>query len=50
MTGKAEVYMVRVFSREIGTAVAAKIGMDPFRWEDIREEVEEALGRGEGAA
>jgi hypothetical protein len=50
VTGKAEVYMVSVSSREIGTAVAAKIGMDPLKWEDIREEVEEALGRGEGAA
>ena len=43
-TGKAEVYMVRVSIKNFAAAVAAEIGMDPLRWEAIREEVEEALG------
>jgi len=42
-TGKAENYEVSVSVREISTAVAAAVGMDPLRWEEIREEVEEAL-------
>jgi hypothetical protein len=49
VTGKAETYMVRVTVKQIATAVAAKIGMDPLQWEGIREEVEEALGSWEGA-
>jgi len=42
-TGKAETYMVRVTVREIVSAVAAEIGLDPRRWHTIREEVEEGL-------
>jgi hypothetical protein len=44
-TGKAETYMVRVTVREIAAATAAAVGMDSLRWEEIREEVEEALAR-----
>jgi hypothetical protein len=43
-TGQAEVYMVSVTVKNIAAAVAAEIGMDPLRWEERREEVEEALG------
>ncbi len=39
------VYMVRVSVKNIAAAVAAAIGMDPLRWETVREEVEEALER-----
>jgi hypothetical protein len=35
--------------RNIATAVAIEIGMDPLEWQAIREEVEEALGRWEPA-
>ncbi len=41
--------MVSVSIKNICAAVAAEIGMDPLRWEAIREEVEEALGSWEGA-
>lgn len=44
VTGKPEVYVVRVTVREIATATAAKVGMDPLDWIAIREEVEAALG------
>ena len=47
-TGKAEVYMVSVTVKQISTATAAAIGMDPLKWPEIREEVEEALGSWEG--
>jgi hypothetical protein len=43
-TGQAEVYLVAVTVKNIAAAVAAEIGMDPLRWEELREEVEEALG------
>ena len=48
-TGNAETYMVGVTVREISAAAAAKIGLDPLEWYAIREEVEEALERWEGA-
>jgi hypothetical protein len=48
-SGKAETYMVRVTVKQIATATAAKIGLDPLKWEMIREEVEEALGSWKGA-
>ncbi len=48
-SGGAEVYMVSVTVKNICAAVAAAVGMDPLQWAEIREEVEEALGR-EGAA
>ncbi len=43
-SGKAEVYMVRVSIKNIAALVAQDVGMDPLKWEAIREEVEEALG------
>jgi len=49
-TGQTEVYMVRVSVNNITALVAAEIGMDPFQWEEIREEVAEALARWEGPA
>ncbi len=49
-SGGAETYLVSVSIKNITAAVAAEIGMDPLEWERIRPEVEEALGRWEGAA
>lgn len=43
-SGKAEVYPAPVTVKSIATAVADEIGMGWRRWEEIREEVEEALG------
>jgi hypothetical protein len=40
---------VGVSKKNIATADAAEIGLDPVRWEEIREEVEEVLGTWEGA-
>jgi hypothetical protein len=43
-TGQAETYLVHVSLKNIAAAVAAEIGTDPLRWEELRGEVEEALG------
>ncbi len=40
---------MRMSVKHIAEAVAAKIGMDPREWGQVREEVEEALERWEGA-